>query len=263
MTDYGFVVVHVPHASMDIPDKHRKTILLDEKRLWREMLRMTDAFCDELYDAPEFPVRVIASVSRFVCDMERFRDDRLEPCATNGQGLMYTKTAHGRRLRNHDEELRNTVMTEIYDPHHAKLTAAVDEALARYGKCLIIDGHSFGSRMILKPDHTLVNPFTHPDFDIGTDAYHTPPALVNAICGKVRELGYRPKVNTPFDGAITPMKYYQQDKRVVSVMFETNRKLYMNEKNMTKSADFEKTREACHSLMRFAADFVNNTRNGD
>jgi len=258
--DYGFVVVHVPHASMDIPDKYRKTILLDEKRLWRETLRMTDAFCGELYDAPEFPVRVVAPVSRIVCDMERFRDDRLEPCAKNGQGLMYTKTAHGRRLRNYDEDLRNTVLTEIYDPHHANLTTAVDEALARHGKCLVIDGHSFGSRMILNPDHTLVFPFTHPDFDIGTDAYHTPTALCDALCGKVRELGYRPKVNTPFDGAITPMKYYRQDKRVVSVMFETNRRLYMNEKDMTKSADFEKTREACHSLMRFAAEYVSNMR---
>jgi N-formylglutamate amidohydrolase len=258
--DYGFVVVHVPHASKAIPDKYLKTILLDEKRLWREMLRLTDAFCDELYDAPEFPVRVIAPVSRFVCDMERFRDDLLEPCAKKGQGLMYTRTAHGRRLRNHDEELRNTVMAEIYDPHHANLTTAVDEALARHGKCLVIDGHSFGSRMILKPDHTLVFPFTHPDFDIGTDAYHTPPELVDAICGRVRELGYTPKVNTPFDGAITPMKYYRQDKRVVSIMFEANRKLYMNEKDMTKSADFEKTREACHSLMRFAAEYVSNMR---
>jgi N-formylglutamate amidohydrolase len=258
--NYGFAVVHIPHASVDIPEKYRKTILLDEKKLRREMLRMTDAFCGELYDAPEFPVRVIASVSRFVCDMERFRDDRLEPCAKKGQGLMYLKTTYGRRLRNYDEELRNTILAEIYDPHHAKLTAAVDEALARYGKCLVIDGHSFGSRMILKPDNTLVFPFAFPDFDIGTDAYHTPPALCDAICGKVRELGYRPRVNAPFDGVITPMKYYQKDKRVVSVMFEANRKLYMNEKDMTKSAAFQKTREACHSLMRFAAEYVNNTR---
>jgi N-formylglutamate amidohydrolase len=205
-------------------------------------------------------VRVIAPVSRLVCDVERFRDDRLEPCATNGQGLMYTRTAHGRRLRNDDGELRNTILAELYDPHHVKLTSAVDEALARHGKCLVMDGHSFGSRMMLKPDNKLVNPFTHPDFDIGTDAYHTPPALCDALCGKVRELGYRPKANTPFDGAITPMKYYRQDKRVVSVMFETNRKLYMNEKDMTKSAGFQKTCEACHSLMRFAAEYINNTR---
>ena len=261
--DYGFTVVHIPHASLNISDKYRKTIVLDEKRLWRQVLRMTDAFCDELYDAPEFQVRVIAPVSRLVCDMERFRDDRLEPCAKKGHGLMYLKTAYGRRLRNYDEELRDMILDELYDPHHAKLTEAVDNALERYGKCLIIDGHSFGSKMFLKPGNKPAFPFTFPDFDIGTDPYHTPEALRDTISGKVRELGYRPKINTPFGGAITPMKYYRRDKRVVSVMFETNRKLYMNEKDMTKSAAFGKTREACHSLMRFAAEYVNNTRTGE
>jgi len=176
---------------------------------------------------------------------------------------MYVRTVYGRPLRNYDEELRNTILNEIYDPHHAKLTAAVEEALARYGKCLIIDGHSFGSRMILKPDNKPAFPFAFPDFDIGTDSYHTPAALRDAICEKVRELGYRPKVNTPFGGAITPMKYYQRDKRVVSIMFEANRRLYMNEKDMTKSAAFQKTREACHALMRFAAEYVNNSRIGE
>jgi len=75
--DYGFVVVHVPHASVAITDEYRNTILLDEKQLYKEIRRMTDLFCDELYDAPEFTNRVVAPVSRLVCDMERFRDDKL------------------------------------------------------------------------------------------------------------------------------------------------------------------------------------------
>ena len=69
-------------------------------------------------------------------------------------------------------------------------------------------------------------------------------------------MGYTVKVNSPFGGAITPMKFYRLDKRVVSVMFEINRRLYMNEKDMSKSADFEKARLACHLLMRYAAEFV-------
>jgi len=251
--DYGFVVVHIPHASTLIPDKYRKTILLDDKRLWREMCRMTDAFCDELYDAPEFTTRVVASHSRFVCDVERFRDDNLEPCAKKGQGLMYTRTTLGRRLRDYDNDLRGTILSEIYDPHHERLTTAVEHALEAYGKCLIIDGHSFNARTLVKP----AGFFSRPDFDIGTDDYHTPDGLTQAICEKVRELGYKPKVNTPFSGAITPMKYYRNDKRVVSLMFETNRYLYMNEANMTKSENFEATRKACHDLMYCAAEYVN------
>ena len=254
ISEFGFTVVHIPHASVDIPEKYRRSILLSDAALQREQRRMTDAFCDVLYDAPEFNVRVIAPVSRFVCDVERFRDDALEPCAKKGQGLMYTRTTHGRRLRENDPELRGEILRAYYDPHHAALAASVDSALARYGRCLIIDGHSFNSKMIVKPDNLI----SMPDFDVGTDAFHTPPGLRDAVCAHVRELGYRPKLNTPFGGAITPMKHYRADKRVISIMFETNRKLYMNEKNMTKNSSFDETRRACRALMLRAAEYVRN-----
>ena len=249
--DFGFVVVHVPHASTLIPEDYRETILLDDKRLWREVRRMTDAFCDELYDAPEFTNRVVATHSRLVCDVERFRDDRHEARARWGQGLMYTRTRYGRRIRRYDLALRERILAEIYDPHHARLTEAVNTALANYGKCLIIDGHSFNANIIMKPDNII----SRPDFDIGTDDFHTPPELRELLCAKVRESGYTAKVNTPFGGAITPMEFYRRDKRVISVMFETNRGLYMDEKTMTKSGGFEKTRRMCHELMRCAADY--------
>jgi len=251
MNDYGFVVIHVPHASIEIPEQYGSSILLSKERLWREIRRMTDAFCDELYDAPEFPVRLVAKYSRFVCDVERFRDDKLESRAKYGQGLMYTHTVFGRRLRNNDNQLRDTILREVYDPHHEQLTAAVENAVDRYGKCLIIDGHSFNSTTIVKPFGIL----NRPDFDIGTDSFHTPDGLREALCDKVRKLGFTVKVNTPFAGAITPMKFYQKDRRVYSVMIETNRRLYMNTRKMTKSRGFDKTRETCIALMRCAADY--------
>jgi len=252
MENYGFVVVHVPHSSVEIPEEFGKSILLSKAQLWREMRRMTDAFCDDLYDAPEFPNRVVAKYSRFVCDVERFRDDKLELRARYGQGLMYTRTVFGRRLRFYSEELRDRILSEVYDPHHEELTSAVEKALEKYGKCLVIDGHSFPSLTTVKP----LGVFNRPDFDIGTDSFHTPDGLRDALCNKVRELGYSVKVNTPFAGAITPMKFYQKDKRVFSIMIETNRRLYMNSSDMTKSAGFDETHESCLTLMRSAADWV-------
>jgi len=250
--DYGFVVLHIPHASIEIPEQYGKSILLSKERLWREVRRMTDAFCDELYDSPEFTNRVVAKYSRFVCDVERFRDDELETRAGYGQGLMYTRTVFGRKLRENDNNLRETILREVYDPHHEQLTAAVENAIDRYGKCLIIDGHSFNGATLVKP----IGLLTRPDFDIGTDSYHTPDGLRDALCSKVKELGHTVKVNTPFAGAITPMKYYGKDKRVFSIMIETNRRLYMNSSNMTKSRGFDKTRETCITLMRCAADYL-------
>ena len=250
--DYGFVVTHIPHSSILIPEEYKVGFLLNEKSLQKEIRRMTDAFCDELYDAPEMNNKVVADISRLVCDVERFRDDKQEPRAKFGQGLMYTRTSYMKRLRNNDRGLREKILYEIYDPHHAKLNGTVKKALENYGKCLIIDGHSFNARKIVKPD----NIFSLPDFDIGTDSFHTPDGLRDKLCEKVRDIGYKPKINTPYAGAITPMEYYRKDRRVISVMIETNRKLYMNERSMTKTEGFELTREICHELMRTAAEYV-------
>jgi N-formylglutamate amidohydrolase len=36
------------------------------------------------------------------------------------------------------------------------------------------------------------------------------------------------KINSPYSGTIIPLKYYQKDKRVKSIMIEINRNLYMD-----------------------------------
>ena len=249
MKDYGFVVVHIPHASVHIPEFYRETILLDDNALAAEMQLMTDVFCDDLYDCGCFTNKLIAPVSRLVCDMERFRDDENEPNAKKGQGLMYTRTYDRRRLRKNDGGLRNLILEEFYDPHHAALTAMVDAATEKYGKCLIIDGHSFFEKSKKR----------NPDFDIGTDVFHTPAGLSEVLCGQVKELGYSVKVNTPFAGAITPMKHYRKDKHVFSVMIEVNRKLYVKGKSsFIKSRNYDIVKNDCAVIMKCAAEFVDN-----
>ena len=252
MDDYGYVVVHIPHASVNIPEEYRKDYLISDSLLHKELLRMTDAFCDELYDPPGFTGRVVADISRLVCDPERFREDRDEINARYGHGLMYTRTSFGRKLRNNDKGLREKIVSQIYDPHHLRLTEAVGKALEEYGFCLIIDGHSFHSRKIVRFD----NIFSMPDFDIGTDSWHTPEYLADAVYQEVIKQGYRPRFNSPYGGSITPLTFYRQNKNVVSIMIETNRRLYMDEKTMRRSENFMEIRKVCHELMYTAAETV-------
>jgi N-formylglutamate deformylase len=42
------VVLHIPHASMSIPEDVRSTFLLDDAVIERELLVMTDHFTDEI-----------------------------------------------------------------------------------------------------------------------------------------------------------------------------------------------------------------------
>jgi N-formylglutamate amidohydrolase len=93
-------VLHIPHSSQWVPAEERQTVHLDDAALNSELLRMTDAYTDELF--PITPVeagRVIFPLSRLVCDVERFPSDTEEPMADRGMGAIYTRTSRGELLR--------------------------------------------------------------------------------------------------------------------------------------------------------------------
>lgn len=250
--DTRHFVVHIPHDSMLIPDEYRDSFIISDRELRQEQLWMTDAWTKELFSDPENDtVRIINPVSRLLCDVERFRDDRDEYNAKHGQGLLYLRGAFGRKLRDYDEGLRSEILEKYYDPHHKALTEAVDKALAETGRCTILDGHSFNSVWPVRLSCLL----RRPDFCIGTDDYHTPEGLAEAMADAVREEGFYVRFNTPYYGAITPIKHYGKDKRVSSVMVEVNRRLYMDEKTGEKNADFDRIHEVCVKLMRTAAGY--------
>ena len=215
------IVIHVPHASTFIPDSERSAFQCD---LEDELLKMTDHYCDELFcgDCPA----VVFPVSRLVCDSERFRDDQQESMSAVGMGAVYTRTHNGALLRTVDRESRERILRTYYDPHHKALTDAVQAALDRNGRCLIVDGHSFPAKPLsYEHDQNL----HRPDFCIGTDPYHTPDDLIETAVRFLETRGYSTAINTPFSGTIVPMRFYQKDRRVSSVMIEINRGLYMNE----------------------------------
>ena len=249
---YNHFIVHIPHSSLYIPDAYRSSFCVDDRIIRREQLYVTDAYTDELFrDDSLTETRVINPVSRLLCDVERFRDDKDEMNAKAGHGLMYTRGAFGRKLRDYDNDLRERILADFYDPHHACLTSCVLERLESCGRCTILDGHSFNSVWPIRLNCL----FDRPDFCIGTDPFHTPTELRDRLVNACRDAGYHPRINTPFCGAITPICCYGKDKRVTSVMIEVNRKLYMNERTGEKSEGFEKTAEMCRRLMKIVAEF--------
>jgi len=250
------MVTHVPHASVFIPETCRADFLLTDDELAYQARRSADLFCDELFDI-KTGRRVAAGQSRLVCDVERFRDDRLERSALKGNGLYYINTLLGAPLRPDDPVLRDKILTQFYDPHHTRLTAAVDCALAENDVCLILDGHSFTEEMAIYErqfeEMALTERFVGgvriadglPDFCIGADDFHTPGFLVDAAHAILRGLGYSVETNRPFTGSIVPMKHYGKDKRVYSLMIEVNKRLYLKDYGFEKSEGFGRVRRAC------------------
>src|ERR1700722_12102311 len=89
-------VLHIPHASRQVPAEQRQAIRLDDAGLDQELLRMTDAYTDELFPVTAVEAgRVVFALSRLVCDVERFPSDADEPMAARGMGVSYTSTSMG------------------------------------------------------------------------------------------------------------------------------------------------------------------------
>jgi N-formylglutamate amidohydrolase len=221
-------VGHVPHASRVLPPAERSRLRLDDAALEAELLRLTDAHTDRLFGwIPGLGGALLVNrTSRLVVDPERFAEDEREPMSRVGQGAVYTRTTDGRPLREVDDAERQRLLAAWFEPYHAALTALVESTLGRFGRCLILDGHSFAS--VPLPSEADQDP-DRPDICIGTDPIHTPPVLVAALRDGLAAAGFRVAVDRPFAGTLVPLRWYGTDPRVQSVMIEVRRDRYLDE----------------------------------
>ena len=233
------IILHIPHSSLTIPEGALHQY--DTRFLQEELLLMTDRYTDELFGLPY--TSIVFPYSRLFCDVERFRDDSLEEMAQKGMGVVYTKTHDNIEYRKLASEEKEEILTKYYDAHHQKFENLVDEKLKECGKALIIDCHSFNPYPLPhEKDKT-----ERPDICIGVDDFHTDEKLAEYFRTNFETKGYTVKINSPFAGSIVPLKYYEKNKNVQSVMIELNRKLYMNGLG-EKTANFQKLKADIEEL---------------
>ena len=218
------LILHIPHASRRIPDYGH--YLLPREAVDAEALHLTDLYTDELFLAAQGDAVIQADFSRVYCDVERFDQDALEPMSKYGMGATYVRCDDGRPLRNLSPTARDVIMQNGYYTHHERLTAAVDAEIIRTGEARIVDCHSFPDPPLRCSQYQGDAKF---DFNIGTDAFHTPLEWVEASVKFFDDRGFRLGIDEPYAGSIVPMKHYQKDSRVKSMMLEINRNLYMKE----------------------------------
>jgi N-formylglutamate amidohydrolase len=248
MTTMRQVVLHVPHNARFIPDAERSAILLEEAALGQELLAMTDAHTDALFPVTAAEAgRVVCPVSRVVCDVERFPDDAEEPMAARGMGVIYTRTSTGGTLRAPpDAGTREMIMQDWYRPHHRCLAEMVERVVTSTGQCLVIDCHSFASRPLpYEPDQSP----HRADICIGTDSFHTPPMLRDALANAALTLGFTVSIDQPFAGALVPLTSYRRNRQVLALMVEVNRRLYMDEATGARRPEFANVSAALGTMI--------------
>jgi N-formylglutamate amidohydrolase len=167
--------------------------------------------------------------------------------AQYGMGVLYEKSDAGEMIRNVTPELKAKVLADYYWKHHNKFNTAVNNQLNTYGKVTIIDCHSYPSRP-LKRDLDK-NP-KRPDFNIGTDSFHTTKELIDISVSFFEKAGYTLGIDWPYKGSIVPLEHYQKNKNVSTIMLEINRALYLNEPTNQKSETYSHIKQITSEYIR-------------
>jgi N-formylglutamate deformylase len=223
------VLLHVPHAGTQVPAWTRPHLLLDDAGLAAEIAALTDHRTDEIAAAAAAGTRVrpwalVNTVSRFVVDPERFPDEREEMAAV-GMAAVYAQGTDGRRIRSDDPAHRDALLAAFYEPWARAVAAAVDARLAATGRAVLLDVHSYPAAPL---PYELHADGPRPCVCLGTDPVHTPEWLVTAARAAFAPLG-TVGLDSPFAGTYVPLPHHHTDPRVLSVMIELRRDVYLTE----------------------------------
>ena len=243
----GRIIVHIPHASLQVPDFFVERLNVDKDYFDRMNVFESDYLIDEF--KPDDLDCLIFPYSRMFCDVERFRDDRKERMALwHSRGVVYESDANRKEFINIDPDYKNRILNEYYDDHHRKFRDMTRDKINTFGDCLIIDLHSFSDEYERKTGIPAGGRVTNPDICIGFNSYERAKDMIEKIQSLCNRYGYTNEINCPYSGSIVPLDYID-DKRVKSIMLEVNKRIYLNEK-MNKL-----DQEKANKLKSFMSDF--------
>ncbi|RLA78761.1 MAG: hypothetical protein DRG78_14375 [Epsilonproteobacteria bacterium] len=234
-------LIHLPHCGTNIPAEFLTDYYLDNKELEKNIFEYADLFTDELFGKLYNNFGGVKNkCSRLFFDPERFGDDKFEHMHGEfGLGWFYENAILEKK------PLRTTAnkdkVRKYFDEHHQLLNKLTQDKLDKYEKCTVIDCHSFSNtRYWFHKDYEL------PDICIGFEDNHVDNDLLDII--KAEFSGFSVGVNIPYEGSLVPTNYWGKDFRVKSVMIEINKKLYLEEDNVTKSAGFDDIKQRIDNI---------------
>ena len=162
-------------------------------------------------------------------------------------GAVYTKTADGNQLKvdSFNSEEKKRVMSQYFHPYSKALEGEVAKVLETFGKCFIVDGHSFPTIPLPYEDPDS----NRPDICFGHDSFHAPSESISALENICRSRDYIFSHNEPFTGSYVPIKYFQKEPAIKSLMIEIRRGTYMNESSGCKSQQYDQTKNFASELL--------------
>ena len=252
------LIVASPHSGQHYPPD-----FLASTGLTQQELRLSeDCYVDELVSAaPDKGVPLLAALfPRSFCDVNRepleldpaMFSDRLPADANTASPRVAAGLGVVPRLGANDREIyrRKLSFAEAearlagyYRPYHAALNALCNEAVEKFGACLILDCHSMPS--VGGPNERGLGEARglgghgRVDFVLG-DCFGAScaPAVTAAVDAYLRAGGANMRRNSPYSGGYVTQHYGRPATGVHVLQVEINRALYVDETTLVRKPGF-------------------------
>lgn len=246
------VVFASPHSGRAYGSDFLQQSLLDEVTIRSS----EDAYVDRLFDsAPNFGAPLITAVApRAYIDLNRsveeldpaliegVRRQAHNPRIASGLGVIPRVVANGRpiyqgKLPRAEADRR---IAQIWHPYHAQLRNLIRQTYARFGQVILVDCHSMPHEAL---ENVARSTDQRPQIVLG-DRFGASarPSVVDRIEAAFTKAGFDVGRNTPFAGAYITQAYGHPLRNKHAIQIEIDRALYMDERRVQPSADFDRFR---------------------
>lgn len=262
------VIVTSPHSGQFYPEE-----LLQQSQLGlMELRRLEDCYVDELWrfviddGAPMLSVRharAFIDVNREALELDPTMFRAPLPVRANidsgrlraGLGAIPKVAGASQEIYadkiNFIDALKRIDL--VHRPFHTALSDLIQSTKRQFGYCLLIDCHSM-------PDQAAPRPFgsAHSIDIILGDRFGRScnSRLMPLLEQSFRSAGFTTLRNDPYAGGYITQAYGKPDQQCDAVQIEINRRLYMDENNFSKTADFAMTAQRLRRAWQEILDHI-------
>lgn len=247
------LVFSSPHSGSDYPADFIARSRLDPITLRRS----EDSFVDELFSAApacgapllaaRFP-RAYVDVNREPYELDATMFGEALPAFVNthspriaaGLGTIARVVANGidiyrSKLTFAEVEQR---IQQCYYPYHAALKSLIEQTVAQFGYCIVIDCHSMPSLSTLSCNTRQSNRL---DFVLGDHHGEScAPAVTACTAALLRSCGYQVGLNKPYAGGFITTRYGRPIDGVHVLQIEISRDIYMDEARLQRGPGLQR-----------------------
>jgi N-formylglutamate deformylase len=141
-----------------------------------------------------------------------------------------------------------------YEPYHAAVAEALDERHRRFGAVWHLNCHSMpaiGDVMSDDPGRERAQ------FVLGDrDGTTCEPELTSFVASTLRTMGYTVAINDPYKGVELVRRHGRPAERRHSLQIEINRRLYLDEKTLTRHEGFMRLQANLRRMLDALGDYV-------